>query len=186
MHVANDLDEDETALFRAAVHDAQPIICPRAYLLKPKPAPKANFSRAEVQEVLRESLNDINPWEQDLETGDELSYAQDGIQHNVLRRLRRGHYAVQAELDLHGLTVDAAKLEVSAFLQHCRDHQLRCVRIIHGKGLRSPGGMPVIKIKLAAWLRRCKPVLAYCSARPVDGGTGAVYVLLRTQSGRRG
>ncbi len=184
MYIVDNLDEDEAALFRAAVHDAQPIICPRAYLAKPQPAPKANFSRAEVQAVLRESLSDTHAWEQDLEMGEELSHAQDGIQHSVLRRLRRGHYAVQAELDLHGLTVDAARHEVGAFLQHCRDHHLRCVRIIHGKGLRSPGGMPVIKIKLAAWLRRCQSVLAFCSARPIDGGTGAIYVLLRTRNGR--
>lgn len=184
MHIADDLDEDEAALFRAAVRDAQPLACPRAYLTKLQPAPKANFSRAEVQEVLRESLSDTHVWEQDLEMGDELSHAQDGIQHSVLRRLRRGHYAVQAELDLHGLTVEAARLEVGIFLQYCRDRQLRCVRIIHGKGLRSPGGLPVIKIKLAAWLRRCQSVLAFCSARPVDGGTGAIYVLLRTRNGR--
>lgn len=184
MHLADDRTEDELALFRAAVRDAQPLVCPRASLPKPRPAPRARFSQAEMRQVLQESLADVQAWEQDLEMGDELSHAQDGIQHSVLRRLRRGHYAVQADLDLHSLTTEAARFEVGAFLQHCRDRQLRCVRIIHGKGLRSPGGLPVIKIKLAAWLRRCQSVLAFCSARPVDGGTGAIYVLLRTRHGR--
>lgn len=129
--------------------------------------------------VMQELLADPDP--EDWESGDTLSYQAEGVQHMVLRKLRRGQYRVERELDLHGLNRDKARLAVSGFLALCRDQGLRCVRIIHGKGLRSPNSGPVIKTHLASWLRRRREVLAYCSARAMDGGTGAVYVLLRTQ-----
>jgi DNA-nicking Smr family endonuclease len=98
----------------------------------------------------------------------------------VLRKLRRGQYRVQAELDLHGLTVPEAKEELRAFLADALEHHIRCVRVIHGKGLRSGHRGPVLKGVVSNVLRRVGPVLAYVSARHVDGGTGAVYVLLAT------
>ena len=96
----------------------------------------------------------------------------------VLRRLRRGQYRVEDEIDLHGLTVQEASEQLSAFLRAARARQLRCVRIIHGKGLRSGTRGPVLKNTVNALLRRCDPVLAFASARPVAGGTGAALVLL--------
>jgi DNA-nicking Smr family endonuclease len=114
-----------------------------------------------------------------LESGDTLAYRADGIQDAVWRRLRRGSYRVGAELDLHGHNRDQARLAVAEFLAECQDRGLRCLRIIHGKGRGSPNTGPVIKSLLDSWLRRRKDVLAFCSARPHDGGTGAVYVLLR-------
>ena len=96
----------------------------------------------------------------------------------VLRRLRRGDYRVQREIDLHGMTVAEAKLALREFLVSALEQHVRCVRIVHGKGLRSGHRGPVLKAAVSSVLRRTGAVLAYVSARPVDGGTGAVYVLL--------
>jgi DNA-nicking Smr family endonuclease len=115
----------------------------------------------------------------ELETGEELLYCRPGLQHNVLRKLRRGHYAVEAELDLHGLRVAEARQALTTFLQNALSLQIKTVRIIHGKGNGSFNKQPVLKGKVNNWLRQRIEVLAFCSARPVDGGTGAIYVLLR-------
>jgi DNA-nicking Smr family endonuclease len=101
------------------------------------------------------------------------------VQDAVVRRLRRGSYRVCAEVDLHGLNRIAAQALVAQFLADCLNRNIRCVRIIHGKGNGSPNTGPVIKALLDGWLRRRRDVIAFCSARPADGGTGAVYVLLR-------
>lgn len=119
------------------------------------------------------------PGDLDVDTGEHLTYHQPGIQPRVMRRLRRGHYRCQAELDLHGMVVNVARQSLLAFLEQARQRQYRCVRIIHGKGLRSGQRGPVLKVKLAGWLQQRQEVLAYTSARPNDGGTGAVYVLLK-------
>lgn len=130
--------------------------------------------------VMQELLSGPEP--EELESGDTLVYRAAGVQDGVLRRLRRGHYRIEGELDLHGLNRNKAQLAVAQFLAHCRDRALRCVRIIHGKGLGSPNSGPVIKSLVSSWLRRRQEVLAFCSAKPADGGTGAVYVLLRSWS----
>jgi DNA-nicking Smr family endonuclease len=127
--------------------------------------------------VLFESLNG-ETGDPHLAGGDELVYHRPGLQASVLKKLRRGQYRVQAEIDLHGLTVAEAKQALREFLAAALDRQFRCVRIIHGKGLRSGHRGPVLKGVVSSVLRRVKPVVAYVSARQVDGGTGAVYVLL--------
>lgn len=132
---------------------------------------------ADDLEVLKELLADPDP--DIVDSGDTLLYRAHGVQDSVMRRLRRGHYRIEAELDLHGLNRERARLAVSEFLLRCHDQDRRCVRIIHGKGNGSPNSGPVLKSLLGSWLARRRDVLAYCSARPVDGGTGAVYVLLR-------
>ena len=101
------------------------------------------------------------------------------MQQAILRKLRRGQFQVGAALDLHGMTVATARDALAAFLQHARRDSLGCVRIIHGKGKRSHHRGPVLKQKINHWLRQRDEVLAFCSARPMDGGTGAIYVLLR-------
>jgi len=113
------------------------------------------------------------------ETGDELLYSRSGLQHGVLRKLRRGQIRIERELDLHGMTVAEARPALARFLAVCQNDRVRCVRIVHGKGHRSPHKRPVLKGKLDAWLRTRDEVLAYCSAPRRDGGTGAVYVLLK-------
>jgi DNA-nicking Smr family endonuclease len=101
------------------------------------------------------------------------------LQNNVLKKLRRGYFGVDAEIDLHGLTGYDAKRQLLHFLHNSVQDGCRCVHIVHGKGYRSQDNLPVIKNELNQWLRQHKDVQAFCSASPKDGGTGAVFVLLR-------
>jgi len=173
------IDDDELSLFRDAVKDVRRSAPSEHVTLQGRRlSTRPRFSEADDREVLRELLAEPDP--EMLESGDTLTYRSPGIQDGVLRRLRRGHYRIENELDLHGLNRDRAKLAMSAFLAQCLDRGQRCVRIIHGKGNGSPNSGPVIKSLLDGWLRKRQDVLAFCSARPVDGGTGAVYVLLRS------
>lgn len=170
--------DQDAQLFREAVQDVKrlPSGAPVATRAR-APRPFARFSRADRHSVLLESLSG-DAGDPELASGDELVYHRAGVQTSVLKKLRRGQYRVQAEIDLHGLTVAEAKQALREFLVTSLDRQLRCVRIIHGKGLRSGHRGPVLKGVVGSVLRRVKPVVAYVSARQVDGGTGAVYVLL--------
>jgi len=172
-------DIDEHALFHAAMADVRRLRAPQIVeQRKPRPRPIPLQREADEAAVLRELLTyEMDPL--DAETGEELLFARVGVQRRVLRRLRRGMYGVQAELDLHGMTVPVAHEELRQFLAACRLRKLRCVRIIHGKGNRSSNRGPVLKGKVDRWLRQWDEIIAFISARPVDGGTGAVYVLLR-------
>jgi len=114
-----------------------------------------------------------------METGEELAYLRRGLGGDVLKKLRRGHWVTQDELDLHGLTRAQAQPLVSEFLSRCLKRGLRCVRIIHGKGLRSPNREPVLKARIRTWLARREDVLAFCQAPASEGGSGALLVLLR-------
>jgi DNA-nicking Smr family endonuclease len=173
-------DEEDLKLFREAVQDVKPLTqgeATAARRQRQRPAPQARFSRADRHAVLMESLS-AESGDPELAAGDELVYHRDGVQTAVLRKLRRGQYRVQAEIDLHGLTVAEAKGVLRDFLAEALHRQFRCVRIIHGKGLRSGHKGPVLKGAVSSVLRRVGAVVAYVSARQVDGGTGAVYVLL--------
>jgi DNA-nicking Smr family endonuclease len=108
-----------------------------------------------------------------------LSFRRTGVQERVLSKLRNGHFVIDAELDLHGMTIPVAQQALSAFLSECQQYRIRHARIIHGKGWGSKDHKPVIKTWLNGWLRELDDVLAFCSARVEDGGTGAVYLLLR-------
>jgi len=112
------------------------------------------------------------------ETGEHLSFRRPTVSLTVFRKLKRGEISVRDELDLHGLTAVEARAALYEFLAEAASLDLRCVRIIHGKGKRSGHQGPVLKRKLGRWLQLRDDVQAYCSARPVDGGTGAVYLLL--------
>ena len=169
--------EDDRRLFREAVRDVTPLQRPAGALGRPKPAPAARFSRAERLAVLEESLRD-EPMDPALAGGEELVFRREGVSLALLRRLRRGAYHVQGELDLHGLTLIEGRRVLSEFLAEAQRRRWRCVRVIHGKGLRSGHRGPVLKGMVAARLRRLGAVLAFVSARAVDGGTGAIYVLL--------
>ena len=175
----DDADDAEEAarLFRDAVRGVKPLPGGTAPLRRPKPRPRARFTRADRAAVLRESLAP-EPHDPALLGGEELVYQRPGVQPAVVRRLRRGEYRVEREIDLHGLTVAEAKQALRGFLIEALERGVRCVRIVHGKGLRSGHRGPVLKATVSAVLRRSGAVLAYVSARPADGGTGAVYVLL--------
>jgi DNA-nicking Smr family endonuclease len=112
------------------------------------------------------------------ESGDEISYLRDGYSSRLLKKLRRGDYVIQDELDLHGLVATDAKLETHGFINECAADKVRAIRIIHGKGHNSAGRKPVIKNMLLGWLNKNQHVIAVCTAPANDGGTGAVYVLL--------
>jgi DNA-nicking Smr family endonuclease len=170
-------DGDERRLFREAVRGVKPLQHKRTAPSQPRRPPRARFARADRAAVLEESL-DGHGSDPELASGEELVFCRPQVQPTVLRRLRRGEYRVQREIDLHGLTVSQAKAALREFLSAAITQQVRCVRIIHGKGLRSGHRGPVLKTAVNGLLRRTGAVLAYVSARPADGGTGAVYVLL--------
>jgi len=169
---------DDTGLFRRAVGDVKHLPQDRAALDKPKPPPVPVQRQLDEQQVTKELLSGQFDGSE-LETGEELLYLRPGVQRTVFRKLRRGQFTVEAELDLHGMNVDKASGRLAEFLTESQSRDRRCVRIVHGKGHRSRNKQPVLKNKLNNWLRQRDEVLAFCSTRPVDGGTGAVYVLLK-------
>ena len=118
-------------------------------------------------------------WTSDVGPGDVLSFARGGVRRREIERLRRGRFRVEADLDLHGRVVADAVVALDRFLDDSRRRGWRCVRIVHGKGFGSRNGLPIMKAHVDRWLRARSEVLAFCSATPPDGGTGAVYVLLR-------
>ena len=169
----------DSELFRRTMRDVRPLeSAPRALPQPRRAQARARFARAEREAVLSESLHAPGPLI-DSQPGDELIYRRPGVPETVLRRLRRGDYRVEAELDLHGLTAAASAVQLAQFLQYARSQRLACVRIIHGKGLRSGQRGPVLKQTVNTLLRRADPVLAFASARPAAGGTGATLVLLQ-------
>ena len=150
----------------------------RAPEAKTKPKPKARFSKADEQAVLAESLED------DIDTlehgyGGALRFHRQHVGRRTMRRLARGNFSVQDEIDLHGMTVAEAKPRLADFIERCAKEGRLCVRVVHGKGLGSGHRGPVLKQKVNRWLRQWDAVLAFVSTRQVDGGTGAIYVLLR-------
>ena len=153
------------------------VIHPRPKL-KPIPVQRLRDERA----ALADSLSDAITWDIGIETGDELVYRRNGLSQQTVKKLRRGHWVIQDELDLHGLTSIEARALLVEFLNACIRSGARCVRIIHGKGLRSKNREPVLKTKVANWLIQRDEVLAFCQARQADGGGGAVMVLLKSGS----
>ena len=172
----------ETILFEMAVNGARPLsknahtrLTPQPQ--KPKPIPH-QFLRDERQ-ALVDSLSDHYVPAHELETGEELLYLRTGHAPDILSKLRRGYWVIQAAIDLHGLISDEARLYVAEFLADCKKRGIRCVRIVHGKGLGSRNKEPVLKHKLRNWLIQKDEVIAYAQARKQDGGSGAVIVLLK-------
>ena len=155
----------------------------RARVETPGPAPVPRQHLADEEDALAASKYGAEPAPQSWDIGQELegeqTYVRPGIGNDVLGKLRRGHWSVQAEHDLHGMTVSEAHDALADFLAEARSLGLRCVRVIHGKGLTSPNKEPVLKGKVRRWLMRWDDVLAYCEAPRHAGGSGAVLILLR-------
>ncbi len=179
---------DEQALFEQAMADVQP-------LERDRHLPQITFRRPvsiseREREVLRE-LDRIVSGEAPFELSDSDEFMQGsvrGFDARTVRQLRRGEFTLQADLDLHGLDAASARPLLERFIEDCHARGLRCVRIVHGRGRNSPNRVPVLKSNLPRWLARGPSrllVLAYTSALPQDGGTGATYVLLRSRGGRR-
>ena len=162
--------------FRRAVADVKPLKRPKRAVLKgPAPAPVPHQRRRDEAAALAESLSGPLTADEALETGEALSYLREGMARETLRKLRRGHWAIQDGVDLHGLTRDQAAAIVAEFLAHCLARGLRCVRIVHGKGLG------ILRAKLGKWLPQRDEVLAYCQAPATEGGSGALLVLLKAK-----
>ena len=172
------MKKDDADLFREAVRGVKPIalsnrIEPFRRAPPPLPAKRIEDEQAVLDELARLALDG-----DDIEIEDDAAYLRQGLPRDILRKLRRTHWVIQETLDLHELTADEAALEMARFLAECRRAGLRCVRIVHGKGLRSPGREPVLKRRVRKLLVRREDVLAYVEPRAAHGGGGAVVVLL--------
>ena len=166
--------------FHDAVGNVTPLQGARRHLAPPQAiAPVPRQRLRDNQRVLEASVSDEIDVESLLDTDDSLSWRRLGTGPDVLRRLRRGEWTIQHELDLHGLRVDEARGVVASFLREAGKRGLRCLRIVHGKGLGSRDRTPVLKGRVKAWLIQRVDVIAFCQARPAHGGAGALLVLLR-------
>jgi len=147
----------------------------------PRPEPLPRQREADERAALREALSDEVDVESLLLTDDGLSFRRPGLSADVVTRLRRGQWAIQAQIDLHGLRRDEAREQLAAFVRQALQHGQRCVRVVHGKGLGSPGREPVLKGKVQRWLAQCSEVIAFTQATRAQGGAGALVVLLQRQ-----
>lgn len=172
---------EDIAMFRHAVRDAHPIKRSNrsATTGATAPPPVPVQSLLDAHDALKESVSGRMDWEQMMETGEELVFLRPGLSRDILRRLRRGHWVVQDHLDLHGMNTEQARHLLAQFLSASSKRALRCLRIVHGKGLRSPNREPVLKNKVRVWLARRDDVLAFCQAPANQGGAGALLVLMR-------
>lgn len=175
------ISDEDIALFREMTQEVRPLKQKgRTHHTPPKPAP---------QKLQQHDPTLPNHWyddtlpsplvEESVTAEEVLFYIKDHLPHTTLQKLKKGHYCSDIELDLHGLTVQQATDELLDFLTTAAARQLRCIRLIHGKGNRSEQQSPVLKSWINQWLRQRPEVLAFCSARQRDGGTGALYVLLK-------
>ena len=172
--------EREANLFRTTVGEVAPLrIAARVSAPLPRPQPIAHQRLADDEAALQESLSDEFSIDTLLEIDEDLSFVRGGIGPDVLRKLRGGGWVTQDQLDLHGLRTDQARQALSQFVRDSMKRGMRCVRIIHGKGLGSLGKKPVLKNKVRNWLVQKDEVLAFCQARAADGGSGALMVLLK-------
>jgi DNA-nicking Smr family endonuclease len=172
-------DPSDAAAFRTAMRDVKPLaVQPRA----PVPPTRTRRTRVRPQRGAGETLDELMPLiataaEEDAAAS--LSFQRGGVRDQVMRRLRRGLIPSEDELDLHGLNQTEARDRLADFIARSRDAGSRCVRVVHGKGYRSGARGPILKTAVNLWLRRHLDVMAFTSAKVIDGGTGALYVLLR-------
>lgn len=174
----------EKNLFIRAAGAVQPLPEKRRVTLKkvPSVAPQMQYQRDE-QAVLKEAISDEFDVGTLLDTDDLLSFRQPGIGPDVTRKLRRGDWTIQRQIDLHGMRRDEARERLSIFIREAKQQGIRCVRVVHGKGLGSPGKAPVLKSRVHSWLVQKQEVLAFVQAKPADGGAGALVVLLAPTRG---
>ena len=181
------MKKEDAELFRAAVQGVMRSppsnrIEPARSKPAPVPAKRREDERAVLEELARLTVGDRDSSAAieafDAEVEDDASFLRPGLPRDILRKLRRTHWVVQDELDLHGFTSDEAAAETGAFIAQCKQRGQRCVRIVHGKGLRSPGREPVLKRRIRKLLARRDDVVAYVEPRAAHGGAGAVVVLL--------
>jgi len=173
-------------LFRLATRGARPMVESNRVVLEQDPPRPEPLKRSEdEQAALHETMNAPLSLEDRLEMGDEAAFLRPGLPRRILTDLRRGRWVLQAELDLHGLNRDEARSALAEFLRLCLLRGQRCVRVIHGKGLGSPGKESILKRLSRGWLAQREEILAFCQASPNQGGSGALMVLLRGQNPER-
>jgi DNA-nicking Smr family endonuclease len=169
----------EKDLFTRAIGATEPLRRKAAVPLTPEPpAPIPVQHQLDEQRVLRESLSDEFDVTTLLDVDDAMSFRRPGIGTDVTARLRKGDWSIQAQVDLHGLRSDEAREALGGFIRNAYKQGLRCVRVVHGKGLGSPGKQPVLKTKAQRWLIQKNEVIAFVQAKPAEGGAGALVVLL--------
>ncbi|MGR9051569.1 MAG: Smr/MutS family protein [Gammaproteobacteria bacterium] len=170
------LSDEDRDLFRQSIGEVRPVASDKVLpqvRSKPKPVPRLRHAADPEQRLDKKvSVDEL------LSLEDTLSFLSPGLQKNVLKKMRRGYYGLDAEIDLHGLNSIEAKRQLLKFLHMCVEDGCRCVCIVHGKGYRSPDSHPVLKNNINLWLRQHKDVQAFCSAPAREGGAGAVFVLL--------
>jgi DNA-nicking Smr family endonuclease len=172
--------EADKNLFVRAAGDVKPLRHPpRVVHVLDQPAPIPVQQQLDDQRVLHESLSDEFDASTLLDVDDALSFRRPGVGLDVTRKLRKGHWSIQREIDLHGLRREDAREALAAFIREAHRRGIRCVRVVHGKGLGSPGRTPVLKGRVQAWLVQKQEVLAFVQARGDEGGAGAVVVLLK-------
>lgn len=170
----------EAELFRRSIGDVTPLpSANKANINTPMPLPIPRQRIADEKAALAESLSDEFTVDTLLESDAALSFTRNGIGPDVVRKLRRGHWTIQSQLDLHGMRTDEAREALAEFLRDAVKCGWRCVRVIHGKGLGSVNKNPVLKNKVRNWLVQKNEVIAFCQAKASDGGAGALVVLLR-------
>lgn len=178
--------DDEASLFRKAVHDVEPLPAADKVIHSRKlPRPIIKRAPRDRTSAPDSSFPDHNNLPE-MEAGDEHSFLRSGVSRKTIKQLRRGHWKINAQLDLHGLTRDEALQELGEFLNTCNKRGFRCVQVIHGKGLNSKDHEPILKTMVWSRLTQHNYVLAFCQAGPADGGSGAVLVLLKTSMSKKG
>ena len=176
--------EAERNLFARAVGQVQPIAAkPRVQVQVPAPLPTRLQQDIDDAAALQESMSDEFDISTLLDVDDQMSFRRSGIGPDITRKSRKGEWRIQGQIDLHGLRSDEARNAVGQFLRDAKRMGWRCVRVVHGKGLGSPGKEPVLKSKVQRWLVQKNEVLAFVQARPADGGAGALVVLLGPANG---
>lgn len=176
--------EAERNLFTRAIGQVQPIAAkPRVQVNMPAPVPRRLQQDIDDAAALQESMSDEFDVSTLLDVDDQMSFRRPGIGTDVTRKLRKGEWSIQGQIDLHGLRSDEARNAVGQFIRDAKRMGWRCVRVVHGKGLGSPGKEPVLKSKVQRWLVQKNEVLAFVQAKPSDGGAGALVVLLGPANG---
>lgn len=171
------LSTDDSALFRQSIGDVKPMEN-NTLLLKPDKKPKP-YPKPKSEKINTTFQQSIDSEIELLDQEDSMSFIAPGLQKNVLKKLRKGYFGLDAFIDLHGLTSREAEYQLSRFLHLSIEDGCRCIHIVHGKGYRSSNDKPVLKNDINIWLRQHKEVQAFCSTPAKDGGTGAVFVLLK-------
>ena len=170
--------EAERNLFARAVGKVAPIANQERVWSPARPSPRPLQQDLDDEAVMQESMSDEFDISTLLDADDQLSFRRPGIGTDVTRKLRKGEWSIQGQIDLHGLRSDEARNAMGQFIRDAKRMGWRCVRVVHGKGLGSPGKEPVLKSKVQRWLVQKNEVMAFVQAKPSDGGGGALLVLL--------